>query len=303
LIKKGLGKGLGALISETSVEEDTAAIRWIAIDQIQRNPYQPRQRFDPEKLAELAESIRVHGILQPVLLRKRGVDDYELIAGERRFRAAQEAGLEVIPALVRDITDLEMLEIAIIENVQREDINPADAALAYQRLHTEFKMPQEVIAQKVGKARSTITNTIRLLTLPEPVLEALRQGIIGEGHARALLQVFPDFMEEAYEILKNGHLTVRQTEELVRDVNARFIKQPAALEKKDPKEKTPSVPRPRDPNVAAIESQLQARYRTKVTIKNSGGTGRIELEFYCTEELEGLIEQLLRRPIDLEADY
>lgn len=303
MIKKGLGKGLGALITETTGEEDATGVRLVAIDQISANPYQPRQRFNPEKLAELAQSIRIHGILQPVLLRKRGVDDYELIAGERRFRAAQEAGLEVIPALVRDITDLEMLEIAIIENVQREDINPADAALAYQRLHTEFKMPQELIAQKVGKARSTISNTLRLLTLPMPVLDALREGTVSEGHAKALLQAHPDYVDDAFEIMRNGRLSVRQTEELVREVNTRFTKRLAQPEGKVPAEKKPAGPAPRDPHVASIENQLQFRYRTKVIIRNPRGFGRIEFEFYSFEELEGIVEQLLRRPIDEEADY
>src|SRR5580700_7693656 len=185
--KRGLGRGLAALMSETLTESDGEGhVRQIALDQIAANPMQPRTLFDPIKLEELAISIREHGVLQPVLVRRIGHDRYQLLAGERRFRAALTAGTSQIPALVRACTEKQQLEIAIVENLQREDIGAMEAARAYKRMSIEFDMTQEAIAARVGKSRAAVANTMGLLDLPEAVQDSLETGQISEGHARAL---------------------------------------------------------------------------------------------------------------------
>jgi ParB family chromosome partitioning protein len=282
--KRGLGKGLGALISGTLGEEDASSVREVRVEHIRPNPYQPRTVFDPEKLAELVESVREHGVLQPVLLRRVGVDSYELIAGERRFRAAQEAGLRTIPSLVKEYSDPQMLEVALIENVQREDISPVEAAVAYRRLSAEFEMTQSEIAKRVGKAQSTIANTLRLLSLPEPILESLQRGEITEGHARTLLQVGGDAQATAFEAIRSRGLSVREAERLAREIQERPRSNGAAE-----KPRRESLP---DPNLAAVEGALRESLGTKVHVRLSNGVGRIEIEFYDEQQLEGLIARL-----------
>jgi ParB family chromosome partitioning protein len=282
--KRGLGKGLGALISGTLGEEDASSVREVRVEQIRPNPYQPRTVFDPDKLAELVASVREHGVLQPVLLRRVAVDSYELIAGERRFRAAQEAGLRAIPALVKEYSEPQMLEVALIENVQREDISPVEAAVAYRRLSAEFGMTQSEIAKRVGKAQSTIANTLRLLSLPEPILESLQRGEIAEGHARTLLQVDGDAQAVAFEAIRSKGLSVREAERLTREIQERPRSNGAAE-----KPRRESLP---DPNLAAVEGALRESLGTKVHVRLSNGVGRIEIEFYDEQQLEGLIARL-----------
>src|SRR5687768_17440585 len=216
--KRGLGRGLGALLPGASDESD-ASLKDVPLDQIKANPYQPRQIFDETGLGELSRSIQEHGILQPVILKRTGMDSYELVAGERRFRAARQAGLQSIPAVVREYQPSQMLEVALIENLQREDINAVDAAHAYQRLRTEFGLTQEEIARRVGKAQSTIANTLRLLALPDEVLASVQRGEITEGHARAILQARPEAQLVVWQDARNQGLSVRQTERLARELS------------------------------------------------------------------------------------
>lgn len=283
--KRGLGKGLGALLSGSMANDDAGNIREVRVEQIVPNPYQPRTVFDPEKLAELIQSVREHGILQPVLLRRLGVDRYELIAGERRFRAAQEAGLRTLPALVKEYADAQMLEVALIENVQREDINAVEAAVAYQRLTREFGMTQADIARRIGKAPSTVANTIRLLDLPEAILESVRQGEISEGHARTILKFAPEARMTAWENVCKRGLSVRETERMIGEVQSNT---PRPLGDRTPATAL-SLP---DPHIAALEAALQEALSTKVHLRYSHGVGKIEIEFYDEPQLEGLIQRL-----------
>jgi ParB family transcriptional regulator, chromosome partitioning protein len=279
VVKKGLGRGLEALLG--AQEETAAGVREVELSRIRANPWQPRSEFDQERIEELAQSVREHGILQPVLLRQTDTNGFELIAGERRYRAAQLAGLARIPAIVREYADRQMLEVALIENLQREDINAVDAATAYRRLSSEFGLTQDEIAARVGKARSTITNSLRLLSLPAPVLAALRQGEISEGHARALLQVPPALQLRAYQEIRQRGLNVRETEKLAR-------------ERGDVRRKTPAAaPASADPEVVAIEEALQTALKTRVRVRNAGGVGRIEIDFYSQDELEGILERII----------
>lgn len=284
--RKGLGKGLGALISEAMPDSEAGGTRQVPVGQVRPNPYQPRQDFDPEKLAEMAQSIREHGILQPIALRKSGIDSFEIIAGERRFRGAQAAGLETIPAVIRECTDEEMLELALIENIQREDINPVEAARAYQRLATEFGMTQEQVATQVGKARSTVANTLRLLALPDPILSSLRAGEVSEAHARFLLQVEPEDQVSVWEEVRRRNLSVRETEALARKLRESAPK---------PRKRTgrPTNASRKDPNHVAIEEALQVALGTRVTIKPSADGGTVEIEYYSAEELEGIVEKII----------
>jgi ParB family transcriptional regulator, chromosome partitioning protein len=284
VLKKGLGRGLDALLGATNVSAVAEGVREVELSRIRANPWQPRNAFDEERLGELAQSIREHGVLQPVLLRQAGLDSYELIAGERRIRAAQLAGLERVPAMVKEYADPQMLEVALIENLQREDIGAVDAALAYRRLSSEFGMSQEEIARRVGKARTTVANTLRLLSLPEAILEGLRQGEISEGHARALLQVAPALQLSAYREIRQRGLNVREAERLTRE------KAPASPRRERAR---PAAQAAVDPEVAAIEEALQTALKTRVRLHSRSGVGRIEIEFYSQEELEGLLERII----------
>jgi ParB family chromosome partitioning protein len=284
--KRGLGKGLEALLSSTLAEEDAQRVRQVRIEHIRPNPYQPRQAFDSEKMAELVQSIREHGVLQPVLLRRVAIDSYEIIAGERRLRAAREAGLRTVPALIKDCTDAQMLEVALIENLQREDINPVEAALAYQRLISEFGLTQEELAARVGKARSTIANTLRLLTLPPEILQSVRTGELSEAHARALLQAPPELRREAWETVKSRRMNAHEAEKFTRSLREGRSVEAAACVRHP-------APAHRNPDYAAVEEALQQSLGTKVTLKEKGGIGKIEIEFYSPEELEGIVERIL----------
>ena len=278
--KKGLGKGLGALIPGAGREERLPVE--IPIDQITFNPFQPRKSHDDEKFQELLRSVRLHGILQPVVVRTTRDGGYELVAGERRLRAASEAGLTRIPAIVRQFTNEQSLEVALIENLQREDIGPLEAAGAYRRLIDDFGLTQDDVAFRIGKSRSSIANTLRLLNLPQKIQQSLASGEISEGHARALLSVAdPSRQETIWRRVVDDQLTVRETERLCREAADSVSREtspphtPAAAE--------------RDPNLLEIEEQLRRLFGTRVVITIGRDRGRIEIEFYNEDDLTRIV--------------
>ena len=283
-VRRGLGKGLNAIIGETMLEEERHE-SWgmeIPLERLSANPFQPRAEFDAEKLEELAESIRLHGVLQPVVVRRFG-DDYQIIAGERRWRAAQMAGLKAIPAVVRELDDAGMIQVALIENLQREDLNPIEEAAAYRKLMDEFDTTQEQLSATLGKSRSAIANAVRLLNLPDEVQEHVAQGRLSGGHARCLLAVSGTDLQLrlADEVIEKG-LSVRQTEELVKKL-ARNVS----------RETMESIPRTPDPDVVAVMRRLGERLGTKVKITGSSGKGKLEIEYYSEDDLERIFEIIL----------
>jgi ParB family chromosome partitioning protein len=286
MAKHGLGRGLEALLSDAISAEDRYAIRDVRVDDIVPNRYQPRQSFDKEKLAELVQSVRERGIVQPLILRRAGDAGFELVAGERRLRAAREAGLTSVPAIVREYDDESALEVALIENVQREDINAIEAAHAYQRLAAEFGLTQEQIARRVGKARPTIANTLRLLALPREVQQSVLDGEISEAHGRAVLQAAPHAQLAVWKEIVRKRMSVREAERLGRRMSTADASRPLAAQI-DP------LPPARDPNVTAIEEALQEALGTRVALRPSADGGRIEIAYYSQEQLEGLVERLI----------
>lgn len=281
--KKGLGKGLGALIPGAEKEVRPADGSDIEVAKITANPYQPRGRFDDDKFQELVSSVRVHGVLQPIVVRTKGDGEYELVAGERRLRAARAAGLSRIPAVVRELTNEQSLEVALVENIQREDINAVDAAVAYRRLAEEFGLSQEDLAFAVGKSRSAIANTMRLLTLPDSVKEEVRSGRISEGHARAILSV--DGASTQIELCKRiigGVLSVREAEVLAREWSRGTLDPSSHVSRE-------TIAARVDPNLLEAESQLRNLFGTKVRIIKGKDRGRIEIEFYSEDDLERLL--------------
>ena len=277
--RQALGKGLGALIPEkgTPEGEGKKALQ-CGIEDVQPNPFQPRKTFSDEQLQELVDSIREKGILQPLLVRRKS-DGYELIAGERRWRAAQRAGLREIPILVRNVSDSEMLELSLIENIQRENLNPIEEAEAFKRLMEQFHLTQEEISKKVGKDRTTIANTVRLLRLPPEIKLSLAEGKITMGHARAFLSLDgTDKQKLLWKRLLAGGLSVRQTESLVKRLRAR------------------SSPAPRRSNSewSTVVEELQRALGTKVRIVGERKRGKIEINFFSPAELDRIID-LLRR--------
>lgn len=280
--RTGLGRGLDALIPQTTAISDEA-IREIAIDDIAPNPRQPRQQFDEDSLLELAESIRRHGVVQPVIVaRSSGTPPYRLVAGERRWRAAKLAGLTSIPAIVRDLSPREAVEIALVENLQRADLSPLETAMAYRALIEEFGLTQAEVAERVGKSRSAVANTLRLLEAPAAIQDALATGEISEGHARTLLAL-PDTAAqiEALRIVRERNLTVRQTEELVRQWTA------GALPARRSSRATPP------PDYAWLQEALQRRLRTKVELRGTERSGRLVIHYYSAEELHRVVRELL----------
>jgi ParB family chromosome partitioning protein len=273
--RRALGRGLGALIPSTYSDEREPRDSLVPLAAIRPNPMQPRQAFGDDGIEELAESIRQKGILQPLLVR-RSNGGFELIAGERRLRAAQRLGMGHVPVLVRDASDSEMLEMALIENIQRENLNPLEEARAYRRLVEEFNLTQEDVATRVGKDRSTIANTIRLLQLPPEVQTQIERGMLSAGHARALAAAPAAAVQIqlAQEVIAQ-RLTVRQTEHLVK----RRTRPPAGLE------------------LAAAEQQLTEHLGTRVRVLHGrNGAGKIEIEYYSLEELNGLLDRLTGGP-------
>jgi ParB family chromosome partitioning protein len=272
----GLGRGLGALIPQTSPAGAVPVD--IPISRIKGNPYQPRQRVEQQALERLASSIAVHGVLQPVLVTEV-LDGYQLVAGERRVRAAQIAGLEHVPAIVRQMAPREQLAVSIVENIQRADLNAMEEAHAYRQLADEFKLTQDQIATQVGKARPTIANTLRLLDLEAVVQEALGDGHITEGHARALIGTTPAMQRQLVDAVMSRGLSVRQTEELVR----RLRERPAAVSRSKA---------PIDGEMERLEEDLRRALGTKVVLARSRKGGRIVIEYYSDEEFSRLFERL-----------
>ena len=272
--RKVLGRGIGALIPARETDGSTEK-NDVLLSEIRPNPVQPREVFDPAAIEELAASIRQKGVLQPLVVRK-ATGGYELIAGERRFRAAKRAGLERVPVVVRDVRDDELLEIALIENIQRENLNPIEEGRAYRRLMEDFRLTQEQVAEKVAKDRSTVANTLRLLQLPQEVRDQIASGTLSAGHARALINVgsATDQVSIAHEVV-NRRLNVRDTEHLVR-----------ARKKK-------SGGGTIDPDLRAAEEQLGRTLGTKVKLHlRRGGRGKLEIQFFSLAELNGLVDRL-----------
>jgi ParB family chromosome partitioning protein len=285
--RRGLGRGLSALLGEAEeishAVDPAAGVREVPIELIRANPDQPRRHFAEAELAELAESIRDKGVLQPVLLRpaKSAEGEYEIVAGERRWRAAQRAGLRALPALVRTLGDAEAFEIAIIENVQREDLNPIEEARAYQALMGVMQITQEDAAKRVGKSRSHVANTLRLTALPESVQDHLIEGRLTAGHARALLST-DDAARLAEQVVAQG-LSVRETEALAR-------------EKSGPAPKKASGPRkaPKDADTAALESDLEEALGMSVDVADRGGVGEVRIKYTTLEQLDEICRRLTR---------
>lgn len=282
------GKGLDALISTTEVHTNgSSSIHEIELEKIIVNPNQPRHEFDPEALQELAASIAEIGIIQPITLRKMDDGTYQIIAGERRYRASQIAGLQKVPAYIRTVDDENMMEMALIENIQREDLNSLEIALAYQNLQEQYNMTQEQLSTRVGKKRATIANYLRLLHLPAPIQMALQNKEIDMGHARALLSLTnpKDMMKIFQEIIKNGY-SVRKVEELVKELNAGNT---ASSDNKKIKTKTARLPE----EYNALRIHLSELFKTKVEMTySSKGKGKIILPFENEEELEKVIDLL-----------
>lgn len=276
--RKALGRGLKALIPES--ESSEGSVRQIPIDQVERNPSQPRKHFDEEQLEELKESILAHGVLEPIIVRP--VEGrYELVVGERRWRAAQLAGLKSIPATVRSLSDREVMEMALVENLQREDLNPIEEAEAYRRLMEEFGMTQEEVAERVGKKRSTVANRLRLLEI-EPELRAeIAAGRLSAGHAKALLAISPpERLRIARKVIEEGW-SVRAVEEYSRE----SMRKPAAVRRT-------AAHVVRDPLIQDIEERLQRRLGTKVRVVRQGQRGRIEIDYYSQDDMERILEIL-----------
>ncbi|MBR6472582.1 MAG: ParB/RepB/Spo0J family partition protein [Firmicutes bacterium] len=294
--KGGLGRGLDALFadampvaiketvndkSKTTVEAEPAGtenVRYLSIHDVKPNENQPRKVFDEEKIEELAASIRENGIIQPLIVRKKG-KGYEIVAGERRWRAAIKAELKEIPCLVRKLTDEQNMLMAIIENMQREDLNPIEEAEGLNQMVKNFGMTQEQVSKSVGKSRPYITNSLRLLKLPENIRDLLSEGKLSAGHGRALAGIEDEkIRQKLAEMIVSDGLSVRETERLAAE----------GLEKK--RKRAPR--KPKDPDLAKVESDLKEALGTRVNIKYSGKKGRIELEFFSRDELERLIELL-----------
>jgi ParB family chromosome partitioning protein len=282
--RPGLGKGLDALIPPQESDLPPGSVRQIPIEDIQSNPRQPRAYIDAEELTELASSIREHGILQPLIVTQQSEgNEYVLIAGERRLQAARQAGLSTVPALVREASEREMIELALIENIQRADLNPLEAAEAYQQLVDDFGLSHEELAAQLGKSRSAVTNTLRLLKLPETIRAALARGDISEGHARALLGLStPQAQTAALKAVIDRGLNVRQTEALVRKMNG---ERPASQSKS-------TLP----PELTELEGRLRSTLGTKVRLTHSKKGGTIIIHYYSTEELDAIIDRLLDQP-------
>jgi ParB family chromosome partitioning protein len=281
LPRKALGRGLAALIptaAPTSATASAPGLRSLPIERIHPSKSQPRKTFAQEPLAELAASIKEQGVLQPVVVRRRG-DEYELVAGERRWRAAQLAGLQEVPALVKELSDAEALEVALIENIQRQDLDALEEAEAYGRLIRDHGMTQDEVAVAVGKSRVTITNSLRLLKLPEDILKMLADGRLTAGHARALMTVTsePALLKLAHDVVARA-LSVREAERLARQAQA-----PAAKKSGSPR-KTPAE--------SQVEEKLQRALGTKVRLKNRRGKGRIEVYFNSLDELDRLLDKM-----------
>jgi ParB family transcriptional regulator, chromosome partitioning protein len=280
--KGGLGRGLGALIPESAQSVTTEGVLSVDINKVLPNPRQPRESMRDENLQELAESIREHGILQPLIVTHDAANDqYILIAGERRLRAARLANLDSVPVVIRQVTDAERLELALIENIQRADLTPLETAEAFRQLNEDFGLSHDEIATQVGKNRTTVTNTLRLLKLPQSVKDALIGGNITEGHARALLALpSPQAQIGALQTIIRKELNVRQTEELVRMLSG---------------EKLSTIPRQQlPPEILALEEKLRNQLGTRVKLTHGKKGGTLTIHYYSDEELNNIISQIIK---------
>ena len=284
-IKKGLGKGLDSMIPEKKTKAEIKAdadnsLVEVKISEIDPNIGQPRKKFDEDELLELAESIKIHGVIQPIIVTKRG-KRYEIIAGERRWRASKLAGLTKIPAVIREYTDKEIMEVSLIENIQRQDLNPIEEALAFKNLIDEYKMKQDDLAERVSKSRSAITNALRLLKLDDKVKAMLAEGLISTGHARAILAVEDKNKQQILATrIFDEKLSVRETEKLVKQI----------LENKESKKEEKSSEKL---IYKKLEDSLKSIIGSKVSIKSKeNGKGKIEIDYYSIEELDRITELL-----------
>ncbi len=287
--KKALGRGLKSLLSDTpeteSFEEAPAPVSnmtELPIGEIEVNPFQPRQHFDAEALRELSESIKVHGIIQPITVRKLARNQFQLISGERRFQASRLAGLKTIPAYVRSADDQQMLEMSLIENIQRENLNPIEIALSYQRLLTECKLKQEELGDRVGKNRTTVTNYLRLLKLPPDIQIALRDHKLSMGHARAIISIEnPDVQLLIFKRTVKEDLSVRQVEELARTM---------VRGKKGSETSGGSAAPTSSREITQLQGRLSSHFGTKVSVKSDGRKGEIKIPFLSIEDLNRILD-------------
>jgi len=275
--QSGLGRGLAALIPQRAAEP---GVTEVPLSRIRPNPLQPRRQFDEAELEALAASVAEHGVLLPVLVTQT-LDGYQLIAGERRFRAAQLAGLERIPVVIRQVAERDQLELALVENLQRQDLNPIEEASAFRQLIDDFGMTQEGVAARVGRARSTVANTLRLLDLDERLQQLIVEGRLTEGHARAIGGLPREQQARIADIVVERDLSTRETEELVRRLREPRVDQPGAT--------APA----RDPELERVEEDLRRSLGTKVTLARSRKGGRIIIEYYSEEELSQLYDRLI----------
>ena len=279
--ESGLGRGLNALLGDPEIQTAGEGSVTLPISQVEPGLNQPRKRFDPESLEELRQSIELHGIIQPLTVRRLSTGYYQIIAGERRWRAAKAAGLEEVPAVIIEADDRKVMELGLIENLQREDLNPAEEARGYQVLMTEYGLTQEQLAQRMGKSRPAVANTLRLLALPDEIMAMLEEGTLSAGHARAILPLpSPEAQIACAKKVIEGQLSVRQTEALVKALS------------RQPKEK----PKSDQPDIALylgeLEKDLSGTLGRKVKIAHKGKKGKIELEYYGDEDLEVLLAAL-----------
>lgn len=274
--RRALGRGLDALLPA-----EAAGLREIEVERIEPNPTQPRQRFERKALEDLSASIREHGVVQPLVVAGIGDDRYRIVVGERRWQAAKLAGLARVPVVIKDLSDRQTLEMALVENVQRADLNPLEEAMAYQRLIQDFGLTQMEVAQQVGRSRAAVANTLRLLALPDAIKSPVVDGRITEGHARALLGLPSEEAQRALlERIERDDLSVRQTEEIVQR-----LQQPRATTHRTAK----------SPDIASLEDELRRSLGTKVTLRHGKRGGRIVIEYYSDEEFQGLYERLRDR--------
>ena len=275
----GLGRGLGALLGDEALKNDSGGVLTVPISQVENCSSQPRKAFDPEALEELAESIRQHGILQPLTVRRLQSGYYQIIAGERRWRAARLAGLTEVPVLVIEADDRKAAELAMVENLQREDLNPMEEAAGFQALMDGYRLTQEEAARRVGKSRSAVANALRLLALSPAVRKLVEEGKLSAGHARALVPLSPSLQESAANAILTGGLSVRQTEALVKRLSA---------EKKEPKKTQADAV----DYLAEAQNELKAKLCRGVKIVSGRKKGRIELEYYGLDDLNDLLDAL-----------
>ena len=301
--KKALGRGLSALLSDNTADDKldvdiqspvtqakpqapSSGISEIPVDEIEVNPFQPRTHFDQEALQELSESIKVHGIIQPITVRRLTNNQYQLISGERRFQASKLAGLKTIPAYIRSANDQQMLEMALIENIQRENLNAIEIALSYQRLISECSLKQDELGERVGKNRATVTNYLRLLRLPPDIQIAVRDNRLSMGHARAIINVDnPDKQLYIFKKTLEDDLSVRKVEELVREMSPRK-NEDTGTEKGSPATAAPSR------EISQLQSRLSSHFGTRVVVKSDGAKGEIKIPFLSVEDLNRVIDIL-----------